>query len=77
VALSFINERLFLTVTQLVLPLHESTAEPLQTVIEFVANPAAVEAAANHAAVEPLYSTADPTSVGAALTKTFFLCVCV
>jgi hypothetical protein len=49
-------------VTQLVLPLHEASAKPLQFAVESVANSAA----------EPLHSTADPA---AALIETSCLCV--
>jgi hypothetical protein len=42
--LSFIDERLFLTMTWLVLPLDESTAEPLQAAAKSDANPAIAKA---------------------------------
>jgi hypothetical protein len=50
-------------VTQLVLPLHECAPEPLQDAAESIANPAAIEAAADPAA-EPLHSAADPVGSG-------------
>jgi hypothetical protein len=49
-------------VTQLVLPLHECPAEPLQDTAEVAADLAATESAA-----EPLHAIADPA---AALTET-------
>jgi hypothetical protein len=55
-------------VIQLVLPLHECAAEPLQDAAESVSDPAATEAAA-------VESNADPAGSVAALTKTFCLCV--
>jgi hypothetical protein len=78
---SFIDERQFLTVIQPILPLHkcadpaptESTAEALHSIVDS----AAVEAAADPAAVEPLHSPADPVGFGATLTETFCLCVWV
>jgi hypothetical protein len=84
--LSFIDERLFLTVIQLVHPLHECAdhvpaefaARLLHSVANFAAaeeattNPAAVESA-----VELLHSTADPAGSGAALTEIFCLCFLV
>jgi hypothetical protein len=61
VALSFIDERQLLTVTQSVLPVHEfanpANAEPLHS----IANSAAAESA-----VEPLQSVVDSATVGAA-----------
>jgi hypothetical protein len=59
VTLSFIDEGQFLTVIQLILPLHECT------------DPASVESAAKplHFVIEPLYSVAE-SAVGTALTKT-------
>jgi hypothetical protein len=77
--LSFIDERQFLTVIQVVLPLHEcadptpaeSATEPLHS----IADSAAAETAADPAAVEPLHSVDDPTGSGVALTETFCLCV--
>jgi hypothetical protein len=55
-------------VIQLVLPLHECAAEPLQDAAESVSDPAATEAAA-------VESNANPAGSVAALTKTFCLCV--
>jgi hypothetical protein len=54
--------------TQLVLPLHECAAEPLQD---------ATESIANLAPAEPLHVVADPTAAGATLTETYCLCVWV
>jgi hypothetical protein len=82
--LCFVDERQFLTVIQLVLPLHECAdhapakfaAKPLHSVIDsttadsVVADPTAVESI-----VGPLHSVADPAGFGAALTETFCLCV--
>jgi hypothetical protein len=62
-------------VTQLVLPIHECAAEPLQDAAKSVADPATAEAAAIESVAEPLHFAIDPTSSGAALTKTFYLCV--
>jgi hypothetical protein len=68
-------------VIQLVLPLHEAAAEPLQAVAEFVIDPAAAEAdvdpTADESVVEPLYAATDPAATGAALTETSCLCVWV
>jgi hypothetical protein len=55
-------------VTQLVLPLHECAAEPLQDAFEAVADPTTTESAA-----EPLHSVADPAAASAALTETSYL----
>jgi hypothetical protein len=64
--LSFIDERLFLTMTWLVLPLDESTAEPLQAAAKSVANPAiakaVVDPATTESATELLHSIANPTA---------------
>jgi hypothetical protein len=62
VTLAFVDKRWFLTVTQLVLPLHECPAEPLQDTAEVAADLAATESA-----VEPLHAIADSA---AALTET-------
>jgi hypothetical protein len=59
-----------------VLPLHECAVEPLQDAVEFVADPTTAKATAESAA-EPLHSAVDPAGSGAALTKTFCLCVSV
>jgi hypothetical protein len=59
--LSFIDERLFLTMTWLVLPLDESTAEPLQAAAKSVANPAIAKAVVDPA-TELLHSIANPTA---------------
>jgi hypothetical protein len=61
-------------VIQPVLPLHECATEPLQDVVEPVAESAAIEAAADPAA-EHLHSTADLAGSSAALTETFCFCV--
>jgi hypothetical protein len=53
-------------VIQLVLPLHESAAEPLQAAVESVADLAATEPAAGKFVANP--AAADPTVAGAALT---------
>jgi hypothetical protein len=53
-------------VTQLVLPLHESAAKPLQAAIESVADLAATEPAAAEFIAN--LAIADPTVVGAAPT---------
>jgi hypothetical protein len=60
---------------QLLLPLHECVAEPLQDVVESVADPAVTEATADPTAAELFYSANDPAGSGAALTETFCLCV--
>jgi hypothetical protein len=57
------------------LPLHECAAKPLQGAVESIADPAAVDPTAAESAVEPLHSAADLAGSGAALTKTFCLCV--
>jgi hypothetical protein len=76
VTLSFVDKRLFLTVIQPVLPLHEcanhAPAEPLHSADD---SAAAEEAAADHAAIEPLHSATDSATSGAALIETFCLCV--
>jgi hypothetical protein len=59
-------------VTQLVLPLHECVAEPLQDAVEDDADLAAAESTA-----EPLHSVVDSAGSGAAMTETFYLCVWV
>jgi hypothetical protein len=61
VTLPFIDERYFLTVTQLVLPLHEVAADPATEPLHTIVDPVAVKSI-----VEPLR---------AALTKTSCLCV--
>jgi hypothetical protein len=74
--LSFVDERQFLTMIQLVLSFHEcadfapieTAAEPLHSVADSVATEEAT-------AVEPLYSAADPSGSGASQTETFCLCV--
>jgi hypothetical protein len=82
--LSFVDKRQFLTVIQLVLPLHEcadhAPTEFVAKSLYSVADSAAVEEATVdptvvESIVEPLYSTANPTGSGAALTETFCLCV--
>jgi hypothetical protein len=55
-------------VIQLVLPLNECATEPLQDVVESVADPATIEAATDPA-------TAESVGFGATLTETFCLCV--
>jgi hypothetical protein len=78
--LSFVDERQFLTMIQLVLPFHEcadfapieTAAEPLHSVADSVATE---EATAVESAVEPLHSAADPCGSGASQTETFCLCV--
>jgi hypothetical protein len=60
---------------QLLLPLHECVAEPLQDVVESVADPAVTEATANPTATELFHSATDPAGFDAALTETFCLCV--
>jgi hypothetical protein len=66
-------------VTQLVIPLHECVVEPLhdaaKSVVDLAATEATTDPAAVESTVEPLHSIADPTGFGAALTKTFCLCV--
>jgi hypothetical protein len=57
-------------VIQLVLPHHECAAEPVQDVVEFVADPAATESA-----TEPLHAVADLAIAGAVPTETSCLCV--
>jgi hypothetical protein len=57
-------------VTQLVLPLHECAAEPLQDATKAITDPAVAESG-----VEPLHSSTGPTVVGAASTETSCLCV--
>jgi hypothetical protein len=85
-SLSFVDEGYFLTVIQLVLPLHECAdhaptefdARPLHSVADSAAaKEAAVDLAAVESTVEPLHSAADLASYGAALTETFCLCVWV
>jgi hypothetical protein len=78
--LSFFDEKQFLTVIQLVLPLHECVGhaptefatKPLHYVADSVADadPAVVESA-----IEPLHFAATPIGSGATLTETFCLCV--
>jgi DNA phosphorothioation-dependent restriction protein DptG len=71
-SLSFVDESQFLTVIQLVLPLHEcanpapteSVAEPLH----FVADSAAAEEATVEYAIEPLHYATDPVGSGVTLT---------
>jgi hypothetical protein len=61
-------------VTQLVLPLHECAAKPLQDATESVPDPATAEAVADPAVesiAEPLHSDVDPGGSGAALSETF------
>jgi hypothetical protein len=53
-----------------VLPHHECAAEPVQDVVEFVADPAVTESA-----TEPLHAVADLAIAGAAPTETSCLCV--
>jgi hypothetical protein len=84
VTLSFIDERQFQIVIQPVLPLHkcadhapaEFAVESLYSVAD---STAAEEAAADpdvvESTVEPLHSATNPAGFGAALTKTFSLCV--
>jgi hypothetical protein len=62
-------------VTELVLPLHECAAEPLQDAAKSIADPTAAEAAAVESAAEPLHSAVDPTGSGAAQIETLCLCV--
>jgi hypothetical protein len=77
--MSFVDERQFMTVIQPVLSLHECadhalaefTAESLQSVTD----PAAIDPTAVESAIKPLHPAADSTGSGAALTKTFCLCV--
>jgi hypothetical protein len=57
--------------TQMVLPLHECAAEPLQDAAESIADPTI----AGPATAEPLHSIVDTTSSDATLTETFFLCI--
>jgi hypothetical protein len=64
-------------VTQLVLPIHECAAEPLQDVAVSVAAPTTVVAVAIESIAEPLHFSIDPADSGAALTETFCLCVWV
>jgi hypothetical protein len=77
--LSFVDERQFLTVIQLILPLHEcadhAPAEFATKPLHSVAGSAAEEAVAVESAVEPLHSTTDPAGCGATLTETFCLYV--
>jgi hypothetical protein len=70
-------------VTQLVLPLHECVAEPLQDIAEDVADSVAAESVADPAAADPtavesvaelLHAIADPT---AAATPTKASCLCI
>jgi hypothetical protein len=72
VTLPFVDEREFLTMTQLVLtlllPLQEATADPLHA----AADPTTVEST-----TEPPHAAVDPTAVGATLTETTSLCVWV
>jgi hypothetical protein len=84
--LSFVDERQFLTVIQPVLPLHECAdhapaefiAKPLYSVAKSTAaEEATTDPAAIEFAVEPLHFVVDPAGSGAALTKTFCLCVWV
>jgi hypothetical protein len=63
VTLAFIDERLYLIVTKLMLPLHECATES-------DADPATAESA-----TKSLHSATDPASSSAALTETFCLCV--
>jgi hypothetical protein len=53
-------------VTQLVLPLHECAAEPIQDATESVVDPAAAE---------PLHSVAGPAAASAFPTETSCLCI--
>jgi hypothetical protein len=46
VTLSFLDERYFLTVTHLVLPLNEASTEPVHGAAEAAIDPAAIESAA-------------------------------
>jgi hypothetical protein len=66
--LAFVDERLYLIVTQLVLPLHECATES-------DADPATAEATTIESATKPLHSAADPAGSTAALTETFYVCV--
>jgi hypothetical protein len=79
VTLSFVDERQFLNVIPLVLPLHECAdpalaecgAEPLHSVVDCAAaDPVAIEST-----IEPLHSATDLAGSGAGLTETFCLCV--
>jgi hypothetical protein len=54
--------------TRLVLPLHECVANSATT-------EAATDPAITKSTADPLHSAANPTSSGAALTETFWLCV--
>ena len=56
--------------TQLVLPLHECAAKPLQDAVEVAVDPTTAESA-----TKPLHSAADPTGLSAVLTEIFCLCV--
>jgi hypothetical protein len=76
--LSFIDERQVLTVIQLMLPLHESVAEPLHSVGDSTAieesaiEPlhSAADLATAESAAEPLQSVADSDASADAPTKT-------
>jgi hypothetical protein len=57
------------------LPLHECVVEPLQDVVESVADPAAADPVATKSTAEPLHSATDPAGSGAALLETFCFCV--
>jgi hypothetical protein len=82
--LSFVDERQFLTVIQLILPFYECAdhapaefaTEPLHSVANSTATEeAATDPAAIESTIEPLHSAIDPASSGATLTETFCLCV--
>jgi hypothetical protein len=82
--LCFVDERQFLTMIQLVLPLHECAdhapakfaAKTLHSVIDSTTtDSAAADPTTVESIVGPLHSVADPAGSGAALTETFYLYV--
>jgi hypothetical protein len=66
-----------MSVTQLVLPLHDATIEPLHVSIEplHAAAEAVADPAATESAAKPLNIATDPAAAGVALIETSCLCV--